>query len=58
MTDKTKKPDEPMKNLVFKPFLIYPLYKKDEAEVRHPSIFSRVTILSATISRHKTSTKK
>jgi hypothetical protein len=58
MTDKPKKPDEPMKNLVFKPFLMYPLYKKDEAEVRHPNIFSRISIISATQSRHKPDTKK
>lgn len=58
MTDKPKKPDELMKNLIFKPFVIYPLYKKDQAEVRHPSIFSRISILSATNPRHKPDTKK
>lgn len=58
MTDKPKKPDELIRNLVFKPFLIYPLYRKDEGGVRHPSIFNRVDILSATISRHKATPEK
>ena len=58
MTDKPKKPTDPFGNLVFKPFTIYPLYTKDQSQPRHPSIFKKMEVISATSSRHKPDTKK
>jgi hypothetical protein len=58
MTRKPKKPTDPFGNLVFKPFTIYPLYTKDQPQPRHPSIFKKMEVISATPSRHKPDTKK
>ncbi len=58
MTDKTKKPDKQKVEYAIVPYISFPLYKKDKAELRHPNISKRISILSATPQRHKPDTEK